>query len=85
MMAETHARIPTDIEQTKSTEADGKGGMQDTWKVHFTTPSGVRTHVKIPATEYSKENAAAAMAHEMNTVEGVQSLEGQPLPPAATA
>jgi hypothetical protein len=71
--------VPTDIQQVHSTEPDGQGGYHKQWTVHFTTPSGVRTNVQIPATEYTKENAAAQMAHEMGHIEAVQSLEGQPL------
>jgi hypothetical protein len=79
-MAEPADYTPTDIEQKRAFEPDDQGQMRDTWTVHFTTPSGVQTHVKIPATHYTAENVARSMRHHMEQTESVSALAGQPLP-----
>jgi hypothetical protein len=76
--------VPTDIKQERTTEPDGKGGYADMMTVHYTAPSGTRSHVKLPVDQYSKENVAAAIHHDMTNIEGVQSLDGTEVgPPAA--
>jgi len=75
--------VPTDIKQERETVPDGKGGYVDQMKVHYTAPSGTRSHVTLPVEQYSKENAAAAIHHDMTNIEGVQSLNDTELPPPA--
>jgi len=81
-MADTAGLKASDIAQEKAAEPDGNGKLHDVWTIHFTTPSGTRTHVKVPATYYTADNVADLMHHEMTHVEGVHALEGQPLQPA---
>lgn len=69
----------TDIKQVKQSEPDGNGGFHDVFTVGFTTPSGTRTHVKVPASHYSAQNVAAAIHHEASQVESVHALENVPL------
>jgi hypothetical protein len=75
--------VPTDIKQERDTEPDGQGGYHEVMTVHYTAPSGTRSRVKLPVSQYSKENAAAAIHHDMTNIEGVQSLDGQELGPPA--
>lgn len=84
-MPDPAALHATDIRQSKEPEPDGQGGLHDVWTIRFKSPSGTPTHVKIPASSYSPENVAALMHHELQQIEGVHGLEGQPLPPAAEA
>jgi hypothetical protein len=74
----------TNIRQEKSTEPDGKGGLQDVWTIYFTTPSGTDTFVRVPALQYHKDAVAQYIADELHHVESVHGLEGVPLtaPPA---
>lgn len=78
-MTDKPRMVATDIKQSKSHEPDGNGGYGDFVTTHFTTPSGTRTHVKLPAEYHNAENAAAAMLHEMRNIEDVHGLDGQDL------
>lgn len=69
----------TDIKQSKQSEPDGNGGFHDVFHIAFTTPSGTRTHVKLPASHYDAANAAAAIHHETRAVESVHALADKPL------
>jgi hypothetical protein len=78
-MSDTPGLHVTDIKQSKQSEPDGNGGFHDVVHIAFTTPSGSRSHVKIPHSHYSKENAAAAIHHEVSIVESVHDLADRPL------
>lgn len=84
-MADVPLRHVTDIKQSRETEPDGQGGYHDVYKVAFTTPSGTRTHIKVPHTHYTAPNVAQLMAHELQHVEGVHALEGRQLPAVTPA
>lgn len=84
-MADLKPITVTDLQQTKVSEPDSNGSFHDVWHVHFTTPSGVRTHIKMPDTQRSAENVAAAIHHEATQVEQVQALQDVPIPPPQPA
>lgn len=68
--------------QSKSTEPDETGALQDTWHVHYETPSGTRSWVKLPATHYTPRNVHEAISNEMRAIEGVHALGDGTVPPA---
>ena len=80
-MADKPRLTATDIVQEKVIEPDGNGNLHDVFHVHFTTPSGTRTHIKVPASHYTPDGVAQLMHHEMSNVEGVHALDGVPLNP----
>lgn len=83
-MADKPALHVTNIRQEHVTEPDGEGSFHDHMRIHFTTPSGTKTHVTLPMHQYSAENAAALIAHQAQQVEQVHAIVDKPLnPPAA--
>lgn len=70
--------------QNKSTEPDAAGNLTDVWHVHYTSPSGTKSWVKVPAEFYTPRNVHDAIMNEMQSVEQVHALgDGSP-PPAHT-
>lgn len=64
----------------KRPEPDGNGNLQDHWTVHYKTHSGVRSHVKLPATHMTAHNVHTLITHEMRHIHGVQQLGINPPP-----
>lgn len=76
MSSKDQFRLPvTNIQQEKTIEPDGNGNFAAVWTITFTTPSGIKTWVKVPAIDYSPDNVAAAIETELMQVEAVQSLQ----------
>lgn len=71
---------------TKAPEPDGAGGFHDVWTVPYTTASGIKSHVKLPATHLTAANVHSLIAHEHRHITAVQNLghgAPPPEPPAA--
>lgn len=79
-MTETPSLHVTDIQQTVEPQIGPDGKMQDIWTITFTTPSGTRGKVVLPASQYTPENVQAQIAHQVAQIEAVHALEGQHLP-----
>lgn len=65
------------ISQEKSAEIGADGQLHDVWKVTYRTPSGTTSYIRIPASEYTAENVAADILHEMSHIEQVHAA-GRP-------
>lgn len=65
------------IKQEKTSEITPEGQMADVWKVTYRTPSGTVSYIRIPASEYTAQNVAADILHEMSHIEEVHAA-GRP-------
>lgn len=64
----------------KRPEPDENGNVHDVWTVHYTTDSGVQSHVKIPATHLTAQNVHTLIHHESRHIKHVQNLGTNPPP-----
>lgn len=67
-------------DMVKRPEPDNNGNLADHWTVHYRTHSGVRSHVKLPATHLTAQNVHSLISHEMGLIHGVQNLGDNPPP-----
>lgn len=68
--------------QVKSVEPDEAGNLKDTWHVHYVTPSGTKSWIKLPADYYTPRNVHNAISEEMAAIEQVHALGDGTVPPA---
>lgn len=66
--------------QAVSMEPDGHGDFHKVHTVHYRTASGVDSHVKLPAHEFTARNVHDAIEHEASRIEQVAALNGTNVP-----
>ena len=68
------------LHQVKAMESDGRGGFEPHFTVHYETPSGVQSYVKVPAHSYTPRNVHDQIAHELDLIERTHQLGSGPPP-----
>lgn len=64
----------------KRPEPNEQGDIHDVWTVHYQTDSGVKSHVKLPATHMTAANVHTLISHERKHIHAVQNLGTNPPP-----
>lgn len=73
--------IPYQItSQNLREELTPDGRFIDTWTVNYSTPSGTHGYVKVPAELYTPAYVDAAIAANVQQIEGVHTLGAEPHP-----
>lgn len=55
-------------------EYDAAGNPVESWKVSFSTPSGVSSFVTVPMDDYNADTVKQLITERVHTIESVQSL-----------
>ena len=66
--------------QHVATEPDGQGGFSEHYKVHFKTPSGTHSHIKVKREHYTARNVHNLVSTEAHLIEQVHALDGLTVP-----